>query len=332
MRSPSALRLLSLGSAPCPEGAVLGGAVTDARALGSALSALFAESGVGPESVLLALKGSCLFVRRLSMPPVEAEELAELVSWELEQLLPWALEETNFDYWVEGSGREGEGQEVVVTAVRREVLAGYQAALEAAGLEVVAVDHTSFVLANTFHLCFESDPVKVIALLDLGASATSIHLLQGDSTLAVRDEPIGGRAVVEHLAGRCGTSAETIEEFLKGERAEAVDPGVAQMALQEAADGVADRLLKTVDALGYGPGGTPIADVVLGGGLARIPTVERCISEKLGAPTELLNPFLNLEYDEARWNHDQLQQSAPSMAVAVGLALRALRESGGAGP
>ena len=57
-----------------------------------------------------------------------------------------------------------------------------------------------------------------------------------------------------------------------------------------------------------------------------MPTVERCIAERLGGPTELLNPFFNVEYDEARWDHDQLQESAPATAVVVGLAIRALLE------
>jgi len=324
--TPSALRLVSYGSAPCPDGAIVKGVVADPPALGAALKALFADNEVGPRRVVLALKGPGLLVRRFAVPASDPEEMAELISWELEQLIPWAIEEVHFDYHLERSNGAEEAQEVVAVAVRREVLMGYQQALEAAGLEAVAVDHASFALENTFNLCFEVNPTKVVTLLDLGATITSIHLMNGERTVAVRDEPIGGRVVVEHVASRCGTTPQAVELFLRGQRPEAIDPVTAAVALQEAAEGVADRLLIAFNAIGYGPGGTPITDIVLGGGLARVPTVERCIAERLGGPTELLNPFFNVEYDEARWDHDQLQESAPATAVVVGLAIRALLE------
>jgi Tfp pilus assembly PilM family ATPase len=51
------------------------------------------------------------------------------------------------------------------------------------------------------------------------------------------------------------------------------------------------------------------------------------VGEALGASTELLNPFMGVEYDEDLWSHDQLQALAPEAAVVVGLALRALKEA-----
>lgn len=325
--SPSALRLEGLALAPCPEGLLANGSVADPRALGDALEALLAEGGIGPRRVVFALKGPGLFVRRLALPSVSAEELDELIDWELEQILPWEIGEVQFDYHVQAPGGAEEPQEVLVTAVRRDVLAGYIQALAAAGLEPVSVDHVSFALENTFHLCFEADPQRVVSLLDLGASATTVHLLQGKRTLAVRDELIGARAVVEHVASRCSAAPEDVELFLGGERPEALEPATAEVALQEAAEGVADRLLKAVNSLGYGPGETPIDYTVLGGGLARVSTVERCVGEAFGAPTEILNPFLAMEYDEERWSHEELEELAPTAAVVVGSALRALRES-----
>ncbi len=129
------------------------------------------------------------------------------------------------------------------------------------------------------------------------------------------------------MASRCSAAPQEVELFLQGERPEAVDSAAAEVALHEAAEGVADRLLKAVNSLGYGPGATPLEYIVLGGGLARVSTVEQCVSEALGASTELLNPFMGVEYDEERWTHDQLQEAAPPAAVAVGLALRALKEA-----
>jgi type IV pilus assembly protein PilM len=112
--APSALRLVSYGSAPCPEGSIVGGEVVDPPALGAALEVLFAENGVDTSGVVLALKGPGLFVRRLTVPSSDPDEAAELVGWELEQILPWPLEEVNFDYHVQPSVGGGEGQEVIV--------------------------------------------------------------------------------------------------------------------------------------------------------------------------------------------------------------------------
>jgi type IV pilus assembly protein PilM len=325
--NPSTLRLRGCAVGPCPEGLIANGSVTDHQALGAALRALFEDNDIGPRRVVFALKGPGLFVRRLSLPSVGEEELAELVTWELEQVLPWEMEETQFDYLVQEPGGGEEPQDVLVSAVRREVLMGYRQALAEADLEPLSVDHVSFALENTFHLCFEADPQRVVALLDLGASVSTVHLLKGERTLAVRDELIGGRAVVDHVASRCSASADEVELFLEGKRPEALEHATAEVALQEAAEGVADRLLKAINSLGYGPGETPIDYTVLGGGLSRVSTVERCVGEAFGAPTELLNPFLGVEYDEELWSHDQLQELAPSAAVVVGLALRAMRES-----
>ena len=66
--------------------------------------------------------------------------------------------------------------------------------------------------------------------------------------------------------------------------------------------------------------GKPVEAVMLAGGTATLPGIERHIHERLQIPVSRVNPFQGFRYPEEL--KPTLEEIGPSFAVAVGLALR----------
>ena len=62
--------------------------------------------------------------------------------------------------------------------------------------------------------------------------------------------------------------------------------------------------------------------VFLAGGTCRVPGLVSAVEERLGIPTEIMNPFRGLQYPEKLFDPDYLDYMGPVASVATGLALR----------
>ena len=65
-----------------------------------------------------------------------------------------------------------------------------------------------------------------------------------------------------------------------------------------------------------------IHQILLSGGTAKIHGLRDLLADRFSTSVELLNPFLNVRYNEKDFNPDYLEDIGPSAAIAVGLAVR----------
>jgi type IV pilus assembly protein PilM len=65
-----------------------------------------------------------------------------------------------------------------------------------------------------------------------------------------------------------------------------------------------------------------VDQIYLSGGAANVHGLRDLLSDRLDAPVELLNPFLNVRYSEKDFDPEFLDEIGPSAAIAVGLAVR----------
>jgi type IV pilus assembly protein PilM len=65
-----------------------------------------------------------------------------------------------------------------------------------------------------------------------------------------------------------------------------------------------------------------VGKIFLMGGSSKVPGMTNIIEAKVGIPVEIANPFQGLQIDDKKFNIAQLNEIAPSAAVAVGLATR----------
>ncbi len=123
------------------------------KSLGEAVAAFKRETKAEPGAVHLCLARQELLLNRLILPTAARENLAQVLEYEIERVIPLPRDEIFYDYQVRESGPGENGRlAVLVVSVPRRVVRQYVDALEAAGIRpksvVVAAaalgDYTAF--------------------------------------------------------------------------------------------------------------------------------------------------------------------------------------------
>lgn len=92
--------------------------------------------------------------------------------------------------------------------------------------------------------------------------------------------------------------------------------------MRVAGDNFAQEIRKAIDFYNASSSGAPVAYVVLAGGAARIPELSRIVEERVGLPTQVINPFNSMTYDSKKFTPEALAAIGPVAAIPIGLAMR----------
>ena len=152
------------------------------------------------KEVCASLSGNAVIVKKITLPVMTETELDESIYWEAEQYIPFDIQDVNLDYQIldPGTGAERAGSmDVLLVAAKKEKIADYTSVIAQAGRTPVIVDVDAFALQNAFEVNYGLEPGRIVVLLNAGASAININILQGDQSVFTRDISMGGNAYTE---------------------------------------------------------------------------------------------------------------------------------------
>jgi type IV pilus assembly protein PilM len=172
-----------------------------------------------------------------------------------------------------------------------------------------------------FELNYQAAPDRAIALVNIGARYSSLNILKGGRSTFTGDVPVGGRDIGESLMRDLGVSAEQAEALKAGREIDAVPADQASAVIDAAAAALIDEIHHALSFFWTAATDETIDNVYLSGGVARMPGLAQQLSERVGAPVEIANPFSHLQLERAI-DTPQLREQAPDYAVALGLATR----------
>ena len=314
--------LLHLGVAPLPQEAIVDGAIMDGGAVVSAIQQIFNEHRIGTKDVAVGVSGHSVIIKPIKMPLMKEGELAESIQWEAEQHIPFAIEDVNLDYQILQAPPGAMEMEVLLVAVKKDIINEYLTVASAAGLNVAVVDVDAFALENAFEASYETSPGEVAALLNIGAAVTTINIVQGGVPLFTRDSTVGGNRYNESIQKMLGLSHEQAETLKLGGQGEGYTSVDAQSAVELANAELAGEIRRSIDFFrSSSPTGT-IHRMFVGGGVARLPQLVPFLSETLEVPVEIANPLRNVKANPKQFDPEYLEHIAPQLCVGVGLALR----------
>src|SRR5690606_19213758 len=110
---------------------------------------LLAEAGAGSRQVNVCAPGFHVFSKFVKLPPVDTSKVTQIIQYEAQQNVPFPLEEVVWDYQILGATPTGE-LEVLLVAIKSEIVEGLFRTTEAAGLKLGLVDVSPATLANAF--------------------------------------------------------------------------------------------------------------------------------------------------------------------------------------
>jgi type IV pilus assembly protein PilM len=318
----SGYRLLNVGLTPLPPAAVQNNMVVESRFVADAIRNLIQEKGVRSSKVISAVPGRAVIIKKIQMPRQEEDELEANIEFEANKMIPENLENVNLDYQVLGYLEGGNKMEVLLVAVKKEIVNSFTDVIEAAGLTPAIIDVDYFAMESVYEANYEPQSAgEVIGLVHIGARYTSINVLSNGISTFTGDLPVGGEEFTDSLRRAMQISAEEAETFkvtglLDGRKASELEP-----LLRPAAESLAEDIQRTLSLYGTIASEEGIRNIYLSGGGAKVVGLAAAIEEKLGVPVQLAEPFRNFRIGK-NVDKTSLDEIGPLLGVAVGLAIR----------
>lgn len=315
--------LQRIGVEPLSPEAIVDGSIMDSSLVVDAIQKLTQQTGVKNPNFGTSVSGHSVIIKKIELPAMDAAELAESIQWEAEQHIPFDINDVRLDYVTLSENEPGrETMEVLLVAVKREKVNDYVSVISQSGKTPALVDVDAFAIQNAYELNYDLDPLKVVALVNMGAGVTNINIVSRAQSVFWRDISFGGNQFTEALQREFNLSFDQAELLKRGESVGAYGANDARKVLDGVSAEMATEIQKTFDFFGATSSEGPVDELVLSGGCALTPNLQEVLRERFGVPTELLNPFRRIQFKESDFNREWLESIAPMLAVAVGLAIR----------
>jgi type IV pilus assembly protein PilM len=314
-------QLVNIGIEPLPPETIVDGQIMDSGAVIEAIQRLFQTQKIKTPDVATGVSGNAVIVKKISLPQMSQEELAESIHWEAEQYIPFDIQDVALDYEViEGGG--GGNMDVLLVAVKKEKISDFTSAISQAGKNAAIVDVDVFALQNCYEVNYGIDPGRVVALLNVGASIMNINIIKGGTSIFNRDIAVGGNQYTDAIQKDLNLSFDQAEALKKGERVDGAAPENLHPILQVVSENIAMEIQKTIDFFRATSSEDRIDRFFLAGGTSKVQGLRDLLSERFEAGVEMLNPFNSVTYNPRDFDPDFINDVAPSAAIAVGLAAR----------
>jgi type IV pilus assembly protein PilM len=318
-------KVTAFATEPVPPDSIVDGAIIDGSAVSDAIRRLFEKKSFKTKEVAASLSGNAVIVKKINLPVMTEAELAESIYWEAEQYIPFDIQDVNLDYQIldAGTGADSKGtMDVLLVAAKKEKIADYTGVISQAGRVPVIVDVDAFALQNAYEANYGVDPGTVVVLLNAGASAININILNGDQSVFTRDISIGGNAYTEAVQKELNLPFNSAEQLKKGQPVDGVSFDEVRSVLHAMTENMLLEVQKTFDFFKATASSDRIDRIVLSGGASRVDGFTQALHDRFGAPVETFDPFRKIAFDPGRFGVADPENVRPTAAVAVGLALR----------
>ena len=274
-----------------------------------------------------AVPAQSVFARFVKLPGLDAEKIDKIISFEAQQNVPFPIDQVIWDYQLVGGGM-GEQIQVVIVAIKRELLDEINNTVEETGLRTNIVDVASMGLYNAF--CYNYTDLSDCSLLvDIGARTTNVLFIEPGRIFS-RSLPIGGGAITAAIAREFGESFAAAESRKNRDGfvalAGAADPADANVArlskiARSSMTRVHAELMRSITHYGAQQQGNRPARIFLCGEGAAMPNMREFFQEKFELPVEFFNPLKNVTVSESA---REAARSPHLFGELVGLALRSV--------
>jgi len=323
-QSGDRLRVESYAVEPLPANSVIEKNIADVEAVGAAIKRAVKRSASRTKLAAVAVAGSAVITKIIAMPAsLTEDEMEQQIELEADQYIPYPLEEVNLDFELIGpSENDPERIDVLLAASRSENVDIRIAAIELAGLKAKIVDVEAYAIENAFSLLIPQLPEQgidqTIAIIDIGATMTTLNVMHDRKTIYTREQVFGGKQLTEEIQRRYGLS---YEEAGMAKRQGGLPDNYVPEVLEPFKDAMTQQVSRSLQFF-YGSSQYNNVDhIILAGGSAMIPGIDEMIANKLGVHTSVANPFTNMTL-ASRVKAQSLSNDAPALMIAAGLAMR----------
>lgn len=318
-------RVEAYSVASLPQGAVFEKNINNVGEVSTAIQSVMHQSRTRATEVITAVSGSSVINKIIAMPAgLTDEEMETQIALEADQYIPYPLEEVALDFEVQGptAGRDDQ-VDVLLAACRRETIDLRVEALELAGLTPKVVDVEAYAMERAYELIRPNagvDPAATVAVVDIGATMTTLSVLHQGSNAYTREQIFGGKQLTDEIMRRYGLP---LREAGLAKKQGGLPDDYEEEVLTPFIEAVVQQVGRSLQFFYSSSSFNSVDHIFLAGGVAATDGLVSIVENRLATPTSIANPFTNMSISP-RVNAVALSGDAPAMMVAAGLALRAL--------
>jgi type IV pilus assembly protein PilM len=314
--------LKHFGIVDLAHGAIEEGTINDPEAVSESIQQLFKSYNIKENNVAVSIGGYSVIVKKINVQTMAEEQLQETIHFEAEQYIPFDISDVNLDFQILGENESNPNQmNVFLVAAKKEMVNDYINLVNLAGLNPCIVDVEAFALQNTFETNY-SFQNENIALIDIGASKTSLNILKDNSSVFMRDVSLGCGQINQKIMSLIECSFEEAEQLKYGDTPDKLTQDDLKGIVSSV---VADWCTEIRRALDFFYSTYPeeqIKRIILSGGGANISEFRELLATEASAEVESMNPFQNVQLDKKSFDDAYVKQIGPQAAISMGLAMR----------
>ena len=316
-------QLVNFGVEPLPPETIVDSTIMNAPAVVSAIRKLISAQQVKTKNVCTSVSGHSVIIRKITLPLMTEEEIEGNIQWEAEQYIPFDINEVNIDYQrLESESEDQESLDVLLVAVKKDMVNDYTAVINEAGLVPLIMDIDAFCIQNMFEMNNEPQKGKVNALVNIGASVININIVRNGNSVFTRDMSIGGNHFTEEIQKQLNVSSEEAEKLKLSVGSGSDREGEIREVIDSISSSIALEIQRSLDFFTATSSVGHISKVYIVGGAAMTSGLKEIIENQIGIPVEPINPFNNIEINPKNFQLDYVNDVSPLAGVAIGLALR----------
>lgn len=281
-----------------------------------AIASVLETAGAATKRVATSVCGAHVAVRGFRFPKLTRSELDGAVWYEGSQVIPFDIHEAYVDYSVLSEGRAEEGKtDVLFVAASRPEVDAKLALLKASGLEprVITVDALALLEA----VQREPDLPETVAVLNIGATNSSIGITRGASLPFIRDIDIAGNTYTQAVAQALGVT------HVEAEQAKIVESARNPMviyAIESVTRQLVGELSRSLMYYQTRDHGSKADVIYICGGCSQLPGLADAIAETTGTTVRPWSALDRIEIDESRFDISAVNELSTFFSLAAALA------------
>ena len=313
--------LKRFGMADIQPGLIEDGAINEPEEVAEAIRGLFKSYNLREKNVAISIGGYSVIVKKINVQTMAEDQLQETIHFEAEQYIPFDISDVNLDFQILGPNENNPNQmNVFLVAAKKEMVNDYINLVNLAGLNPCNIDVEAFALQNIFEINYDLKDENV-ALIDIGASKTSLNILKGSNSVFMRDVSLGCAQVNQKIISLVNCSFEESETVKLGGQTDKIsDEDLKQIITSVVADWCTE-IRRALDFFYSTYPDDQIKRIVLSGGGGNIADFRQLLAAEASAEVETINPFNNFQLDSSM-DASYIDQISPQAAISMGLAVR----------
>lgn len=310
------------GAVQVPDGTIFDGEIIDERKAVAAIKDLWKSARFTTKRVTLGIANRKVVVREVTLPVLPPKQRRTSLRFAVEGQLPIDLDDAILDFVpLRSVGDERDHREEgLLVATARGSLESTVTAVEKSGRQVEAVDFSGFALMRVL----AADPAGTRAIINIGASSTTVVIATGPTPEFVRIVPSGGDDISRTMERSLGiTFAEAEQDKLRrGLQGGAATPAElgAENIIRENIASLIDSIRNTLNFYANAHPERPISHIVLTGGGSRLSGLAPVFGRALGIQTSFGDPLAAFSV-APRLRGSDLERWALELAAPLGVAV-----------